>query len=94
MEVKIFEAIMLLCFGCAWPFSIYRTWETKKSTGKSMFFLCIILLGYISGIFFKICGNLDNVIWLYTLNSILVIIDIILTLKYRKNYNLKGVIAH
>ena len=75
---------MLLCFGFAWPFSIYRTWKTKTSAGKSMFFLCIILLGYISGICFKIFGRLDEVIFLYILNSTLVTIDIILTLKYRK----------
>ncbi len=85
MEVKIFETIMLLCFGLAWPFSIYRLWKTKTSTGKSMFFLCIVLLGYMSGILFKIYGVLDEVICLYILNSILVTIDIALTLKYRKN---------
>lgn len=84
MEPKIFETIMLLCFGLAWPFSIYRTWKTKKSTSKSMFFLCIVLLGYISGIFFKIYGRLDEVICLYILNSTLVAIDMVLTLKYRE----------
>jgi hypothetical protein len=84
MEVKFFETIMLLCFGFAWPFSIYRTWKTKTSTSKSMFFLCIILLGYISGIFFKIYGTLDEVICLYILNSTIVAIDIVLTLKYRE----------
>ena len=88
MEVKIFETIMLLCFGLAWPFSIYRIWKTKTSTGKSMFFLCIILLGYISGIFFKIYGNMDEVIFLYILNSILVAIDIALTVKYRKRQSI------
>jgi hypothetical protein len=84
MEVKIFETIMLLCFGFAWPFSIYRTWKTKTSTGKSMVFLCIILLGYVSGFFFKIYGTLDEIICLYILNSTLVTIDIVLTLKYRE----------
>ncbi len=84
MEVKIFETIMLLCFGFAWPFSIYRTWKTKTSTGKSMFFLCIILSGYISGIFFKIYGNFNEVIYLYILNAILVSVDMMLTLKYRE----------
>jgi len=84
MEVKIFETIMLLCFGFAWPFSIYKIWKAKKSTGKSMFFLCIVLVGYISGIFFKIYGTLDEVICLYILNSILVTVDIVLTLKYRE----------
>ena len=85
MEVKIFETIMLFCFGFAWPFSIYRTWKTKSSAGKSMLFLCIVLLGYISGIFFKIYGTLDEVILLYILNATLVTVDIILTIKYRKN---------
>jgi hypothetical protein len=84
MEVKIFETIMLICFGLAWPFSIYRIWKTKTSTSKSMFFLCIILLGYISGIFFKIYGTLDEVICLYILNSALVAIDMALTIKYRE----------
>jgi len=60
---------------------VKKTWLNR---GKSMFFLCIILLGYTSGIFFKIYGNLDEVIFLYILNSILVAIDIALTLKYRK----------
>jgi len=75
---------MLFCFGFAWPFSIYKTWKTKTSESKSLPFLCIVLLGYISGILFKIYGRLDEVICLYILNSGLVTTDIILTLKYRK----------
>jgi len=93
MEVKIFETIMLLCFGLAWPFSIYRLWKTKTSAGKSMFFLCIVLLGYMSGILFKIYGVLDEVIFLYVLNSILVSIDLALTMKYRKNYELNQLVT-
>jgi hypothetical protein len=84
MEAKYFEAAMLLCFGIAWPFSIYRTWKTKTSTGKSMFFLCIVLVGYVFGIFFKIYGKLDEVIYLYILNSTLISIDMTLTLRYRE----------
>jgi hypothetical protein len=84
MEAKYFEAVMLLCFGMAWPFSIYRTWKTKTSTGKSMFFLCIVLVGYVFGIFFKIYGKLDEVIYLYILNSTLIMMDMVLTLKYRE----------
>jgi hypothetical protein len=83
MEAKIFEIIMLLCFGLAWPFSIYRTLKTKSSKAKSMFFLCIVLVGYGSGILFKIYGRMDEVIFLYILNSFMVFIDMMLTLKYR-----------
>ena len=83
MEAKIFEVLMLLCFGSAWPFSIYRTWKTKNSKSKSMFFLSIIFTGYICGILYKIYGPLDRVIYLYIFNSVIVAIDILLTIKYR-----------
>jgi hypothetical protein len=87
MEMKIFESLMLICFGCAWPFSIYRTWKTKASTGKSLFFLFVILMGYVSGVLFKVYGVFDEVIYLYILNTTLVTVDIVLTIKYRNNFN-------
>jgi hypothetical protein len=87
MEVKFFESIMLICFGSAWPFSIYKTLKAKNSTGKSVLFLFIILIGYISGILFKIYGNMDEIIFLYILNFIFVSTDIVLTLKFRKPLN-------
>jgi hypothetical protein len=31
MNPDIFEALMLICFGAAWPFSIYKMLKTKKS---------------------------------------------------------------
>jgi len=76
--MSIFEIGMLLCFGLAWPFSIYRSYVSKQNTGKSLSFLFILLLGYILGIFHKIFYNFDLVIYLYILNSILVSIDILL----------------
>ncbi len=85
MEAELFESLMLICFGAAWPFSIYRTWKTKKSAGKSMFFLGIILLGYIFGILFEIAGDFDTVIYLYIFNALLVLLDASLTLKYREH---------
>jgi hypothetical protein len=82
--VKIFESIMLLCFGAAWPFSIYRLLKTKNSAGKSVPFLSVILTGYISGIFYKIYGRCDAIIVLYILNAIMVSTDLLLTVRYRK----------
>jgi len=76
---------MLLCFGAAWPFSIYRLWKTKVSKGKSMYFLGILLIGYISGIMHKVTNCQDYVIYLYIMNAVLVSIDMALTLKYRNN---------
>jgi len=32
--MSVFEAIMLLCFGAAWPFSIYKSYKSKSIMGK------------------------------------------------------------
>jgi hypothetical protein len=81
----IFEALMIVCFGAAWPFSIWRIWKTKNSKGKSMWFLCIVLTGYVAGVIHKVLNCLDYVIVLYVMNSVLVSVDIALSWKYRKN---------
>ena len=67
---------MLLCFGAAWPASIHKSWTSRTNRGKSLKFLLIILTGYCSGILFKITGNLDGVIFLYSLNMVLVLVDV------------------
>ncbi len=85
MNPDIFEAIMLVCFGCAWPFSIYKSWKTKSSSGKSLFFVSILLVGYISGILFQVFGEFNDVIYLYGLNFFLVVVDLALTIRYRHN---------
>jgi hypothetical protein len=81
---QFFEAIMLVCFGCAWPISIYKTLKIKKSIGKSMIFLFIILAGYIAGILHEVFGEINYVIYFYLINTLMVIIDIMLTAKYRE----------
>jgi len=83
MIPDIFEVIMLICFGAAWPFSIHRMLKTKTSHGKSLPFLAVILAGYISGVFFQYFGERNAVIFLYILNAAMVTIDIVLTIKYR-----------
>jgi len=84
--MSIFEIIMLLCFGFAWPFSIYKSYKSRSVEGKSLLFLVIVFVGYISGILHKINYNFDNVIYLYILNAIMVGIDILL---YMRNKGLK-----
>ena len=87
MNPDYFEAIMLICFGVAWPFSIFRMLKTKRSFGKSEPFIGIVLIGYISGILFQWFGDRDIVIYLYVLNTLLVSVDFFLTIKYRKATN-------
>jgi lipopolysaccharide export LptBFGC system permease protein LptF len=79
-----FEIIMLVCFGAAWPFSIYRSYKSKNTKGKSLFFLIIVFVGYGSGIVHKVFYNYDYVIFLYILNFIMVGIDIGLYLRNKR----------
>ncbi|MDD5645426.1 MAG: hypothetical protein PHO00_08295 [bacterium] len=72
----IFEAVMLICFGAAWPFSIWKSYSSRKNDGKSLLFLCIVLLGYISGIIYKIAHNYNAVILFFILNAVMVAVDI------------------
>ena len=79
---SIFEVVMLVCFGAAWPVSICKSYRSRTTAGKSVVFLVIVEIGYIAGICFKLTGTLDYVIALYALNAGMVLIDIGL---YRRN---------
>lgn len=74
----LFETIMILCFGAAWPASIYTSWTSRTNNGKSLKFLLIVLTGYCAGILFKVTGHLDFVVVLYSLNMVLVSMDIVI----------------
>jgi hypothetical protein len=82
--MSIFEIIMLLCFGAAWPLSIYKSYVSRRTNGKSVLFLVIIMAGYVSGIIHKLIYSYDIVIYLYMLNAVMVSIDIILFFRNRK----------
>ncbi len=79
-----FEMLMLLCFGASWPFAVYKTYASKSSKGKSILFLWLVWIGYISGIMHKIFWSWDVVILLYFFNGILVSADLFLAYKYRR----------
>ena len=79
--MSIFEALMLLCFGAAWPFSIYKSYVSRSVAGKSPFFLLILMLGYIAGILHKVFYQYDLVIYLYILNLFMVSTDFLLYLR-------------
>ncbi len=83
--MSIFEAAMLVCFGAAWPVSIYKSWTSRAYAGKSVIFLYIVLFGYISGIIHKFIYNPDKLIYLYAINGTMVAIDIVL---YYRNVRL------
>ena len=80
MKFPIFEAIMLVCFGMAWPVSILKSWRSRTNKGKSCFFLFIVFSGYLSGLIHKMWWQeqIDGVVWLYLLNALMVALDGIL----------------
>lgn len=82
--MSIFEIIMLICFGAAWPFSIYKSYKSRQIAGKSLTFLYVVLIGYLSGIIHKLLYSKDLVVYLYVLNSIMVLTD--LALYYRNQH--------
>lgn len=73
-----FEIAFLICFGAAWPASIYKSFKSRTNKGKSLFFLLLILIGYTMGILHKIFYSMDGVILLYILNFLMVLTDMIL----------------
>jgi hypothetical protein len=83
--MSVFEAVMMICFGAAWPVSIYKSWTSRTCAGKSIVFLYIVLVGYAAGLTHKLLYSRDWVIILYALNGLMVIIDILL---YYRNLRL------
>ena len=81
--MSIFEIIMLVCFGLAWPFSIYKSWKTREVGSKSLIFLLALLVGYVAGILHKIFFDPDAVVYLYALNGLMVATDMALYLRNR-----------
>ena len=82
-NVSVFEALMIVCFGAAWPFSIVKSHMSRSTAGKSVVFLVVVFVGYVSGCVHKCLYDLDPVIWLYALNAIMVFVDICLYARNR-----------
>lgn len=81
--MSIYELLMLICFGAAWPFSIIRSWESRSTNGKSLLFMLILICGYVMGILNKVVNDYDGVIYLYSLNLAMVTIDSCLWIRNR-----------
>ena len=88
--MKILEAIMLICFGMAWPFSIIKSFKSKSTNGKSIVFLIVLIIGYVADIINKILYSNDIVLYLYILNLSMVSIDAILWFRNKKYEKLKN----
>lgn len=85
MHTQIFEAGMLLLFGCSWPVNITKSIRSRTAKGKSIWFEVMIFLGYTCGIIGKLIGGQVNwVLIIYFVDIAMVTTDIMLTLRNRR----------
>jgi len=73
-----------VCFGFSWPVSVYRSWASRKTGGKSLLFLCLIEFGYLCGLLGKILYNPSYVIAVYVINASFVAMDIALYFRNKR----------
>ncbi len=83
--VQLFESLMLISFGVSWPFSIAKSIKSRTAKGKSLFFLLIVIFGYICGITSKlISGNITYVLVFYVIDILMVTTDLIIYIRNTK----------
>jgi hypothetical protein len=82
--MSIFEILMLLCFGAAWPLNIYKSLVTKQTAGKSVVFLFVVMAGYVAGIVHKVLNSFDLVAYLHLLNLLMVGFDTVLYFRNKR----------
>lgn len=86
----LLEAIMLICFGLAWPIANLRMLRIGRAEGKGMAFTMIILCGHLAGAVAKLAlvGTgvpLPPLFWLYALNAASVGINLALQWHFSRN---------
>ncbi len=85
------EALMLLCFGLAWPVNSLAMLRSRRPEGKGLTFTTIVWCGYLFGATAKLvlafgAGTaLAPVFWLYVLNSLTVAINAGLYCHFRRH---------
>jgi lipopolysaccharide export LptBFGC system permease protein LptF len=85
MAASILETVMIVCFGISWPLSIVRSYRSRSTKGKSLMFMCFILVGYFAGIASKVLSHTYNLaFWFYFPNVIMVATDIGLYFRNKK----------
>ncbi len=84
--MSVFEILMLICFGAAWPVSIHKSIVSRSIKGKSVIFLYVISFGYMMGIVHKLLYHYDIVIFLYMINLLMVLTDLFLYYRNKRLY--------
>ena len=89
--VTVLESMMLICFGLSWPISVYKSYTSGSTKGKSVLFTFAIIVGYVAGILGKLVGgNINYVLVLYLVNLAFVFVDLALYFRNKKRERLQG----
>ena len=81
---KVFEMLMLICFGLSWPFNIVKSVTPRTARGKSHPCEGSRRVGYLCGLAGKLIShNLTYVVVFYILDLMMVGTDLLLTLRNR-----------
>ena len=83
---EILEIIMIVSFGASWPLNVIKSYKARTAKGKSLWFLVLIVFGYIAGIASKFMNEAYMaefsqkwyVLFFYCLNLFMVSIDLCL----------------
>ncbi len=74
----LFETIMLVCFGLSWPINVIKAYKARTAKGTSLWFIILIITGYIAGITAKLITNQINyVLIVYLLNLAIVSLNVV-----------------
>lgn len=85
MLSELLEAVMLVAFGAAWPASLFKSYQARSAKSKSLFFLLLVGIGYVSGITAKIIsGNVNYILCFYAFNLMAVLMDLVLYFRNRR----------
>jgi uncharacterized membrane protein len=84
---QVLEAVMLVCFGVAWPCASLRMLRTGRAQSNGLGFTLVILFGYLFGASSKMLvavrgAELAPVFWLYAVNAASVAVNLGLQLHY------------
>ena len=89
---ELLEIIMLISFGASWPLNVIKSYKAKTAKGKSLWFLLLIITGYVAGIcskfvneaYMSAIGEKWYVLFFYFLNLFMVSADLVLYFRNRR----------
>ena len=83
---EILEICMIVSFGASWPMNVMKSYRARTAKGKSIAFLCLILIGYVAGIISKLISPTFKwyVLFFYVLNFVMVSADLVMYFRNRR----------